>query len=1140
MNLRSTNRKKLAGGALLATTSAIAIVVACSGSAQAGSTNVPLPVTNNGTTDFIEYSIFAGNGDITNNGTINTTSVGHTRGIAINNTNLGAPNIPPPANRPGALTNIVNSSTGTITATTTGVAVGFSNFWGAISNSGNITANAGNGVLVTDVNAFPPIPGIAPGVLSGITNSGTITAHGAGSAFDGVFGAKPIGNGIVVQTSTTLAGSIGNSGTINADQAGVLVTGTSFSSFFASTVTGSVGNTGKINAKVGLAVTNFSTVQGGISNGATGVITTSGPAILVQNSASVTGGITNGGTITSNGAQTPFFPSGAIAVLAGTVNGNITNNGAINSASNGIAVACLNGGFGCFTGSTLNGDVVNSATGRITVTGLAGSGVNVDGINVNASTVNGMLSNAGTITSSQGNGIGVVGFFANVTKGITNSGSIGAGTAVHGQQGNGISVSGTLATVSGSGGAPAILNSGTIAASGNGINVGLLSTIAGDIKNTGGITATTPLTAGTASTTAGVGVNVASFGTVNGSITNDTAGTIIATTGIANAGVITGAINNKGVLAGITAAINTTAATTATTINQNGGDLSVMSGSVMLSNSNADRLNVSGGTQIGQITGGSNTKLTISETMAGKGTVILLDTFHDTVGSFTQTGGVFNVVVDAPNSLGSTFGKSGTVALGSGPVVLSSTGTFEVTEVGNIALYDNHQTYLDVLSTGGSVTGSLPTSISDSPYFTASTTWDIGGVSVNLDRIAFGRFGGLTRNQNETARGLDAFFNGPRGPEAQTLLNAIFALDPSNLGAIADQLSGSMHPQSNHVALAVTESTLRLIQDRLGSIGGGFAAGGSLASLSNAGARFQVAALDELYDDGSSVAQAGGSGGSGPFSVWARGFGQIANADSSIDAPGFSTTAGGFLVGADYKANENLLAGIAASYAHTSVSFNQGAGSTDLNSFLISPYGKMSSGDWYASGVLGIGFEDFSTTRHVSFPGFSASASSSHGGMAYGGYFETGYTFRPGNFMITPVVGLDATHVSTDSFQESGGGAADLAVKSANSDSAAASIGVRLAGRVEGSNGTFTPEAHAIYRHDFLTDRQKVGESFVQVPSGGAFTVVSSRFGKDALLAGVGINYDLSATSKLFATYDGNFSSGFTEHTVSAGFRMKF
>jgi outer membrane autotransporter protein len=398
----------------------------------------------------------------------------------------------------------------------------------------------------------------------------------------------------------------------------------------------------------------------------------------------------------------------------------------------------------------------------------------------------------------------------------------------------------------------------------------------------------------------------------------------------------------------------------------------------------------------------------------------------------------------------------------------------------------------------------------------------------------------LTRNQSQTAVGLDAFFNGPRGADAQALLDAIFALDPSNLGAVADQLSGSLHPQSNHVALAVTESTLRLIQDRLGSVGGGFAAGGSLASLSNAGARFQVAALDELYDDGTSVAQAGGSGGTGPVSLWVRGFGQLADADSTIDAPGFSTTSGGVLVGADFKVNENLLAGIAGSYAHTSVSFNQGAGSTDLDSFLLAPYGKISSGDWYVSGVLGIGFEDFSTTRHISFPGFSASASSSHGGMAYGGYFETGYNFRPGNFIVTPVVGFDATHVSTDSFKESGGGGADLAVTSANSDSAAASLGVRLSGRVEGSGGTFTPEAHAIYRHDFLTDRQKVGETFVQVPSGGTFTVVSSRFGKDAILAGVGINYDFSATSKLFATYDGNFSSGFTAHTVSAGFRMKF
>lgn len=1139
MSRRSINVRTLAGSALLATTSAFAIAIACSGSAQAGSTNAPLPITNTGTTDFIEYSFFGSpspsNGDITNTstGTINTTTAGHTRAIAISNSNLGAPNNPPPANRPGAPTNIVNQ--GTIIATKTGVAIAFSNFWGTISNSGSLTASAGNGIMLNDVNAFPVVPGFAPGVLTSITNSGTITAHGSGSPFDAIFGAVPIGNGIAVVGGTTVAGSIGNSNKIIADQAGILVTGTPLGFGTGSTVTGSVGNTGSINASTGIAITSGGVVQGGISNGSTATITTSGPAILVQ-SATVTGGITNGGTLTSSGAQMPFFPSGALAVLGGTVNGDITNNKVINSSSNGIAVACLNGGFGCSTGSTVNGNVVNGMTGTITVTGLAGSGINVDGINVNASTVNGSVSNAGTISSSQGNGISVVGFLATVTKGIVNSGTINAGTAVHGQQGNGISVSGTLATVSGTGGAPAILNTGTINAAGNGINLGTFVTTNGDIKNMGGITATTPLTSGTAGTTAGAGVNVGPFSTVNGSVTNDTGAVIIATTGIANLGSITGAINNNGTLVGNTAAVNTTGDLVATTINQSGG---AMIGAVLLSSSKSDRLNVSGGVQIGQITGGSNTKLTISST----GTAVLLNTFNDTLGSFTQTGGNFNVVVAAPDAMtGSTTGKSGTVALGTGPVVLSSNGTFEVTEIGNLASYRNHQTYLDVLSTGGSVTGSLPTSVSDSPYFVASTTRDIGGVSVNLDRVSFSGFAGLTRNQSQTGIGLDAFFNGVPGPDALNLLGAVMNLNPgTQLGMALDQLSGEQHPQSNHVALTVMESTLRLIQDRLGALGSGFVAGGSMASLSNSGLRYQVASLDTIYDDGSSVAQAGGSLDLGQVSLWIRGFGQFADSGSTSNAPGFNTTSGGVILGADTQVSDNMLAGVAASYAYTSVAFNQGAGSTQLDSFLVAPYGRIGSGDWYASGVFGIGFDDFSTSRHIAFPGFGATASSSHNGLAVGGAFETGYTFRPGNFTLTPVIGFDASHISTDSFTESGAGAADLAVKSANSDSAAASIGVRLATRVDNADGSrFTPEAHVIYRHDFLADQQQVGEAFVQVPSGGAFTVVSSRFGKDALLAGIGVNYDLSPTAKLFANYDGQFSSGFTAHTVSAGYRMKF
>ena len=1138
MNLRSTSARKLAGGALLATTSAIAIAIACSGSAEAGSFNQPLPITNTGTTDFIEYSGFGSpspsNGDITNTstGTINTTTAGHTRAIAINNSNLGAPNNPPLANRPGAVTNIVNQ--GNIIANTTGVAIAFSNFWGTISNSGTLTANSGNGIYLNNVNAFPVIAGFSPGVLTSITNSGTITAHGSGAAFDPIFGTTPKGNGIVVQGGTTVAGSIGNSGRINADQAAILVTGTSSGSMTGSTVTGSVGNTGTIMAGTGIAVTNLGVVRGGISNGTTATITTTGPAILVQNGAVVTGGITNGGTLSSTGAEMANFPSGAIAVVGATVNGDITNNKAVNSKSNGIAVVCLNTGFGCFTGSTLNGNIVNAATGTISATGLAGSGFSVDGINVNASSVNGNVSNLGTITSTQGNGIAVAGLLSTVTKGITNSGTITAGTPSHGLQGSGISVTGTLATISGSMGAPAILNSGTINAAGNGINLGTLITTNGDIKNTGTIGATTPATAGTASTTAGVGINVGFFSTVNGAVTNDTTGTIIATTGIANLGSITGAINNKGFLEGLTAAVNTSAGVTATTINQSGG---TMAGSVLLSNSNADRLVVSGGVQIGQVTGGASTKFIIIG-----GTSIFLDTFHDTAGSFTLTAGTGDFFVDAPNSMGSTVGKSATIALGSGPAVLASTGTVEVTETGNFAAYNNHQTYLDVISTSGSVTGSLPTSVSDSPFFVASVTRDIGGVSINLDRVSFGSFAGLTRNQSQTGIGLDAFFNGPRGTDALSLLGSVMLLDPgTQLGFALDQLSGEQHAQSQRVALTVTESTIRLVQDRLGALGSGFVAGGSMASLSNEGLRYQVASLDTIYDDGSSVAQAGGGLNLGGAALWIRGFGRFSDSSSTIDAPGFNTTSGGAIIGIDTQVNDNVLAGIAASYASTSVSFNNGAGSTDLDSFLVMPYARIGMGDWYMSGVFGVGFDNFSTTRHIAFPGFAASATSSYSGLAAGGAFEMGYTFRPGSFTVTPVIGFDASHVGTDSFRESGAGAADLAVQTTDSNSAAALVGVRLATRIDNGDGSvFSPEAHIIYRHDFVTDRQQVGESFVEVPSGGAFTVVSSRFGKDAVLAGVGINYDLSPTGKLFATYEGEFSSGFTGHTVSAGYRMKF
>ena len=377
------------------------------------------------------------------------------------------------------------------------------------------------------------------------------------------------------------------------------------------------------------------------------------------------------------------------------------------------------------------------------------------------------------------------------------------------------------------------------------------------------------------------------------------------------------------------------------------------------------------------------------------------------------------------------------------------------------------------------------------------------------------------------------------------LLAAIFNLDPAGeAAALNGPLSGSSLPQTNFVAPNTARVSAGLIQDRLAPGSGAFGVGVSTASLANGGAGLEVAGLDVLSDGDEQVAQASTTPGN-PWAFWSRGYGNFALGDSSTAAPGFSANTGGVIFGADYKIDGNILLGAAFNYSHTGIAFDDQAGSSTVESYTISPYGRYSQGDWYASAVASFGIDSFDTSRPVGFPGFSGgNATASPDGQVYGFAAETGYALHSdlmsNPLTVTPLAGFGYTHLHADSFTESGGSVADLAVSGSDVDSFTTSFGARASTRIDaGANGVLVPEAHAIWQREFLDDRAKVGASFAVAPGSG-FTVVSNRFGANTGLVGIGVTQEASADVKLFVNYDAQIQSSFASHTISAGLRVRF
>ncbi len=605
------------------------------------------------------------------------------------------------------------SNSGIITDSSAAIIMGnVTRFYGGISNSGMISG-PGSGIVLNTTSIFS----------GGVSNSGTIfSANGPAISISnvtsfsgGISNSSTISAGLTGISSTNIAtfsGGIGNSGTISAGGNGILAGGNADACCTAQTVS--------------VTVLTFS---GGISN--SGTISAAGngiwaggdasvPALTSRNTATVTisafsGGISNSGTISAGGngiwAGGNANPDVGVnccgtnnnnaSVMISTFAGGISNSGAIAAGTgNGIFVggnanvvdefAFLN--TASVTISTFAGGISNSGT-----ISAGGSGIWVGGnpgidnfdagntASVTISAFSGGISNAGTI-SAGGNGIfvgGSVSFpsFESAAIGATNVASV------------------TISTFAGG-----ISNSGTISAGGAGIWVGgnasisaaggnqsrntasvTISTFAGGISNSGTISAGGAgiLVGGSASGTIPplqdfASVTIATFA---GGISNS--GTIVAQTGIVVDHVATflGAIVNSGTITGTGGtAIDISGANNAITVDQTGG---LISGAIRLS-TNADQLNISGGTIAGNIVGqGSSDGINFA---LGSGTFTYGASYgFSTINQVTVNSGT--VILDGTNSATNVAVNGGTLEIGDAvsPGALLQVGPLAVNNGGTLA-----------------------------------------------------------------------------------------------------------------------------------------------------------------------------------------------------------------------------------------------------------------------------------------------------------------------------------------------------------------------------------------------------------------------------------------------------------------------
>jgi uncharacterized protein with beta-barrel porin domain len=262
--------------------------------------------------------------------------------------------------------------------------------------------------------------------------------------------------------------------------------------------------------------------------------------------------------------------------------------------------------------------------------------------------------------------------------------------------------------------------------------------------------------------------------------------------------------------------------------------------------------------------------------------------------------------------------------------------------------------------------------------------------------------------------------------------------------------------------------------------------------------------------------------------TWMKGFGYFGSQGSQGAFGGYNSNSFGTMIGYDAPLNHapfngDTRVGFGIGYARSTINDTMFSANTSFNTYQATAYIAHETGPWFVDGDLSFGWNDYSGTRNIVFPGFNQTARANYSGQDYVAFLTTGYHLFTQGFTITPFASLQYTHMNLGGYGETGAGGIDLNVQSQGYDFLESGLGVKVARPLRYQYGTFVPEVHGRWLHDFVNPSVQNTAAFA-VPGSSTFTTPGLKTASDTLNIGAGLTFLSCActarTWSLEAIYD--------------------
>ncbi len=457
-------------------------------------------------------------------------------------------------------------------------------------------------------------------------------------------------------------------------------------------------------------------------------------------------------------------------------------------------------------------------------------------------------------------------------------------------------------------------------------------------------------------------------------------------------------------------------------------------------------------------------------------------------------------------------------------------------------LYGPTQSYLIIQNNGAAaVVGNFNTITNTIPYLIATVTTT--GGDGNDVVLTLTRNDGLltdaarTPNQRAVAGAPAQRLRLGSRQRRRGVINALLMLSPDDTRTALDALSGEIHASLVHVFFAQSRYITAMASDRLWEVAGRRRGVGWRRSAADDEPRVSRRLSSASAWGWATPSAMAAQGRASRVSTWVRGYGGIGSIDGDGNADQLKSRGSGIVAGWDMPLAPGLVAGMMGGWGTSEADVDGRRSSADIDSGHAGAYARAALGNVLLTGVAAYSHYDIDVTRHIAFPGFAGTATSSYGADQATLYGEAGWRLRVGGLDVMPWTGLAWSQARVQGFAEQGAGVVDLLSDGATYRMLDAIAGIRFGTSVAHAGLTWMPQARIAWTHSFGDIDPRLDLAF---RNGGAFVVAGVRRDPDALALGAGLNVFNAGAVSGFIDYTAILSDGARDHTATAGLRVKF